>query len=97
MSEKRTLQKGRISAANGNFLLYYVKGDEKTNELVYLKNEESVCDSSQVAEQFGKRHDVVFRNTENAISDMDSETAKLWFQKSIDKSQDNNKSYPENR
>lgn len=59
-----------------------------------MKNEEPVCDSLQVAERFGKRHDVVLRNIENAISDMDSETAKLWFQKSIYKSQDNNKSYP---
>lgn len=62
--------------------------------MVYLKNDEAVCDSLQVAQRFGKRHDVVLRNIENAISDMDSETAKLWFQKSIYKSQDNNKSYP---
>ena len=27
------------------------------NELVYLKNDEAVCDSLQVAEKFGKRHD----------------------------------------
>lgn len=27
------------------------------NELVYLKNNEAVCDSLQVAEKFGKRHD----------------------------------------
>lgn len=59
-----------------------------------MKNDEAVCDSLQVAQRFGKRHDVVLRNIENAISDMDSETAKLWFQKSIYKSQDNNKSYP---
>lgn len=27
------------------------------NELVYLKNDEAVCDSLQVSEKFGKRHD----------------------------------------
>ena len=27
------------------------------NELVYLKNDEAVCDSLHVAEKFGKRHD----------------------------------------
>ncbi len=47
-----------------------------------------------MAERFGKRHDVVLRNIENVISDMDSETTKLWFQKSTYKSQDNNKNYP---
>lgn len=26
-------------------------------ELVYLKNDEAVCDSLQVAEKFGKRHE----------------------------------------
>ena len=26
-------------------------------ELIYLKNDEAVCDSLQVAEKFGKRHD----------------------------------------
>ncbi len=47
-----------------------------------------------MAEKFGKRHDVVLRNIEHAISDMDSETAKLWFQKSTYKAPDNNKNYP---
>lgn len=28
-------------------------------ELVYLKNDEAVCSSLQVAEKFGKRHDRV--------------------------------------
>ena len=37
---------------------------------------------------------MVLRNIEGAISEMDSETAKLWFQKSTYKSRDNNKSYP---
>ena len=28
------------------------------NELVYLKNDEAVCDSLRVAEKFGKRHEI---------------------------------------
>lgn len=32
------------------------------NELVYLKNDEAVCDSLQVAEKFGKRHKNVLRS-----------------------------------
>ena len=31
------------------------------NELVYLKNDAAVCDSLQVAEKFGKRHDNVLQ------------------------------------
>ena len=31
------------------------------NELVYLKNDEAVCDSLQVAEKFGKEHKNVCR------------------------------------
>ena len=31
------------------------------NELVYLKNDEAVCDNLQVAEKFGKRHDNVLQ------------------------------------
>lgn len=34
-------------------------------ELVYLKNDEAVCDSLQVAEKFGKRHDNVMRAISN--------------------------------
>ena len=36
------------------------------NELVYLKNDEAVCDSLQVAEKFGKEH----RNVLRAIDDL---------------------------
>lgn len=35
------------------------------NELVYLKNNEAVCDSLQVAEKFGKRHGNVMRTIES--------------------------------
>lgn len=31
------------------------------NELVYLKNDEAVCDSLQVAEKFGKEHKMFCR------------------------------------
>lgn len=37
------------------------------NELVYLKNDEAVCDSLQVAEKFEKRHADVIRAIENLI------------------------------
>ena len=32
------------------------------NDLVYMKNDEAVCDSLQVAEKFGKRHADVIRS-----------------------------------
>lgn len=35
------------------------------NELVYLKNDATVCDSLQVAEKFGKRHDNVLQVIDN--------------------------------
>ncbi len=63
-------------------------------DLVLIKNNKAVCTSLQVAEKFSKRHDVVLRNIEDTISDMDSETAKLWFQKTTYKANGNNKSYP---
>ena len=37
------------------------------NELVYLKNDEAVCDSLQVAEKFGKRHDNVLQAIDNLL------------------------------
>lgn len=42
------------------------------SELVYLKNDEAVCDSLQVAEKFEKRHDNVVRDIENLISGVSS-------------------------
>lgn len=42
------------------------------NELVYLKNDAAVCDSLQVAEKFGKRHDKVLR----AIDDLQDSLPK---------------------
>lgn len=43
------------------------------NELVYLKNNAAVCDSLQVAEKFGKRHDKVLR----AIDDLRDDSPKM--------------------
>lgn len=37
------------------------------NELVYLKNNEAVCDSLQVAKKFHKRHSDVIRAIENLM------------------------------
>ena len=46
-------------------------GDIRTvtieNELVYLKNDEAVCSSLQVADKFGKRHDRVLRAIDNLL------------------------------
>ena len=35
------------------------------NELVYLKNDEAVCDSLQVAEKFDKAHRSVLRDIDS--------------------------------
>ena len=40
------------------------------NELVYLKNDEAVCDSLQVAEKFGKRHDKLVSEIERMYPDL---------------------------
>ena len=40
------------------------------NELVYLKNDEAVCDSLQVAEKFHKRHDKLLHEIERMYSDL---------------------------
>lgn len=39
-------------------------------ELVYLKNDEAVCSSLQVAEKFGKRHDKLIFEIERMYSDL---------------------------
>ena len=39
------------------------------NELVYLKNDEAVCDSLQVAEKFGKEHKNVLQSIDNLIAE----------------------------
>ena len=50
------------------------------NELVYLKNDEVVCDSLQVAEKFGKRHSDVMRAIFNQRKNALVEKRKLYKQ-----------------
>lgn len=52
------------------------------NELVYLKNDEAVCDSLQVAEKFGKRHADVIRSIENLIENDSTQNCVQCFAKS---------------
>ena len=42
------------------------------NELVYLKNDEAVCDSLQVAEKFSKRHDKLVHEIERMYGDIEA-------------------------
>lgn len=65
------------------------------NELVYLKNNEAVCDSLQVAEKFGKRHDRVLRAIENLLLGLPKieETPKM-FWKSFYIEEQNGQRYP---
>lgn len=58
------------------------------DELVYLKNDEAVCDSLQVAEKFGKRHDNVLRNRNNLLK---NEDVKKMFRKSSYEDEKNEK------
>lgn len=67
------------------------------NDLIGIVSERSgvaITTSLIVAEKFEKRHDVVLRSIEDTISDMDYETAKLWFHKTTYKTRGNRKSYP---
>lgn len=48
------------------------------NELVYLKSDEAVCDSLQVAEKFGKRHDTVVRAISNLRKNVEIEQRKMF-------------------
>lgn len=70
------------------------------NELVYLKNDQAVCDSLQVAEAFEKRHADVIRKIENAInSERNFASAKRAFHESeyIDRQGKKRKKYIMNR
>ena len=51
------------------------------NELVYLRNNAAVCDSLQVAEKFGKRHDKVLRAIDNLLKTLPNfgEPSELFF------------------
>ena len=52
------------------------------NELVHLENDEAVCSSLDVAEKFGKRHDLVLRDIDKLISD----SSKWWSENKSDSS-----------
>lgn len=60
------------------------------NELVYLKNDEVVCDSLQVAEKFDKAHRSVLRDIDNLIAQ--NCAVKSMFKKSTYKA-DNGQKY----
>jgi len=51
------------------------------NELVYLKNDEAVCSSLDVAESFGKLHKNVLRQIENIIKDSPAQNCARCFKK----------------
>lgn len=53
------------------------------NELVYLKNDEAVCDSLQVAERFEKRHADVIRAIENLIKNDSTQNCVQCFKQSF--------------
>ena len=60
-------------------------------ELVYLKNDEAVCSSLQVAEKFGKRHDNVMQSIRGLLKN--EETHEM-FKKSSYIEEQNNQRYP---
>ncbi|MFQ6865835.1 Rha family transcriptional regulator [Blautia sp.] len=65
------------------------------NELVYLKNNEAVCDSLQVAEKFGKRHGNVMRTIESLKKGMlKIEETPQMFWKSFYIEEQNGQRYP---
>ena len=61
------------------------------NNLVYLKNDEPVCSSLQVAEKFGKRHDNVMQSIRGLLK---NEEAHEMFKKSSYIEEQNNQKYP---
>lgn len=65
------------------------------NELIYLKNDEAVTTSLQVAEVFGKQHTKVIRAIENLIGGLpkNGDTPKM-FRKSWKQNEQNGQRYP---
>lgn len=53
------------------------------NDLVYMKNDEAVCDSLQVAEKFGKRHADVIRSIKNLIESDSTQNCVQCFKQSL--------------
>ena len=68
-------------------------------ELVYIKNDEAVCDSLQVAEKFRKRHSDVIRAIENMIENDSTQNCVQCFRRSSykDDTGKSNKMYLMNR
>ena len=68
-------------------------------ELVYLKNDEAVCSSLQVAEKFGKRHTHVIERIEKIIENDSTENSAQCFKASTykDSTGKSNKMYVMNR
>ena len=68
-------------------------------ELVYLKNDEAVCSSLQVAEKFGKRHADVMRSIENLVKNDSTQNCVQCFKQSTykDDTGKSNKMYVMNR
>lgn len=68
-------------------------------ELVYLKNDEAVCSSLQVAEKFGKRHTHVIERIEKIIENDSTENSVQCFKASTykDSTGKSNKMYVMNR
>ena len=82
-----------------NFKLVIQKKGDKMDELVYLKNDEPVCSSLQVAEKFGKRHTHVIERIEKIIENDSTENSAQCFKASIykDSTGKSNKMYVMNR
>lgn len=69
------------------------------NELVYLNNDEAVCDSLLVADKFGKRHADVIEKIEKIISEDSTENSVQCFKRTSyqDETGKHNKMYLMNR
>lgn len=69
------------------------------NDIVYMKNDEAVCDSLQVAEKFGKRHADVIRSIKNLIESDSTQNCVQCFKQSLYKDETGkaNKMYLMNR
>lgn len=67
--------------------------------LVYLKNDEPVCSSLQVAEKFGKRHADVMRSIDNLIKNDSTQNCVQCFKQSAykDDTGKSNKMYMMNK
>ena len=53
------------------------------NEIICIRNETAVCDSLQVAQNFGKRHDNILREISALLKIEGSEHTKIVQEKAI--------------